>query len=279
MEVIRHPNPSHFEARATGWLVEHEAANNLPLGILASLISGQHAFETPLYLATVEADGKVVGCAFRTPPFHLGVTSMPAAAYAAVVADVATVFPHLPGVIGPPATAQGVADTWIAAHGGQTRLSMQQWIYELERVTFPLNMPAGTMRVADPADTELLHAWALAFVRDTGIPAHDARGLTDHLVAERSIMLWENDGEPCCMTAANGPTPNGIRVSYVYTPPDRRGRGYASALVARVSQAQLDAGKRFCFLYTDMTNPTSNGIYRKLGYQQVAESAEVKIGS
>ena len=75
----------------------------------------------------------------------------------------------------------------------------------------------------------------------------------------------------------NGPTPNGIRVGYVYTPPGQRGRGYASALVAHVSQAQLDAGKRLCFLYTDMTNPTSNYIYQKLGYRRVAESIEVKI--
>jgi len=275
--IVRHQAPADFAARATDWLVRREAENNLLLGLLPSLISGQHPFEDTLYLATVECDDDIVGCAFRTPPFHLGVTRMPAAAYAALVTDVAAVFPRLPGVIGPPATAQAVAETWIALHGGQTRLAMEQGIYELTNVTFPTNMPAGATRIADPADAPLLYAWAQAFVEDTGIPAHDVRGLADRLVAERGMVLWEVDGEPCCMTGVNGPTPEGIRVSYVYTPPDKRGHGYASALVAHVRQAQREAGKRLCFLYTDLTNPTSNRIYQKLGYRQVAESIEIKI--
>jgi len=277
--VIRYRDPANFAARATAWLVEHEAENNLLLGLLPSLISGQHTFEEPLYLATIEANEEIVGCAFRTPPFHLGLTPMPATAHDALVADVAAEFSGLPGVIGPPVTAQAVAETWVAAHGGQARLAMQQGIYELENVTFPANMPAGATRIADPADAPLLYAWAQAFVEDTGIPAHDVHGLADRMVAERNMVLWEADGEPCCMAGVNGPTPDGIRVGYVYTPPDKRGHGYASALVAHVSQAQIDAGKRFCFLYTDLTNPTSNSIYQKLGYRQVAESVEIKIGA
>jgi len=277
ISVVQHGDPADFADQAANWLLQREAENNLLLGILPALITGQYSFETPLYLATVEANDELVGCAFRTPPFHLGVTTMPAQGHAALIADVATVFPRLPGVIGPPASAQGVAQAWIAARGGHARLAMQQGIYELDHVTFPSNMPAGTTRIADSADAELLYAWAQSFVEDTGIPAHDVHGLSDRLVAERSMMLWEDEGEPCCMAAVNGPTPNGIRVSYVYTPPAKRGHGYASALVAHLSQAQLEAGKLLCFLYTDMANPTSNRIYKKLGYRQVAESVEVVI--
>jgi predicted GNAT family acetyltransferase len=56
----------------------------------------------------------------------------------------------------------------------------------------------------------------------------------------------------------------------VYTPPERRGRGYASACVATLSAATLDAGLR-CILYTDLGNATSNSIYRSIGYRAVAE--------
>ena len=276
-QLVRYDDAAVFATRATGWLVENEAANNLLLGILPSLVESPRPGNERTYLASIEANDEIVGCAFRTPPFHLGVTPMPAAALASLVADVAAVYPSLSGVIGPPTTARAVADTWVAAHGGTARLAMQQGIYELERVNFPTTMPRGATRIADPTDAPLLRSWAQAFVADTGIPAHDVHGLADRLVAERAMAIWEVDGEPCCMTGVNGPTPNGIRVSYVYTPPDKRGRGYASALVAHVSRAQLDHGKRFCFLYTDLTNPTSNRIYQKLGYRQVAESIEVKI--
>jgi predicted GNAT family acetyltransferase len=133
------------------------------------------------------------------------------------------------------------------------------------------------MARADESDAALLQQWARAFVAETGIPAHDVHGLADRLVAAGGMMLWERGGRPRCMAAVTGDTPNGIRVSYVYTPPGDRGAGYASALVAELSPAQFSAGKKLCFLYTDLTNPTSNGIYRRLGYQQVAESMEVVI--
>ena len=99
----------------------------------------------------------------------------------------------------------------------------------------------------------------------------------------RGILLWEDGGEPVSLAGWGGPTPNGIRVGPVYTPPELRGRGYATALTAELSQRLLDGrlfegGRRFCFLYTDLANPTSNAIYERIGYRRVAESAEIVFG-
>ena len=77
--------------------------------------------------------------------------------------------------------------------------------------------------------------------------------------------------ETVSLCGVGGPTPNGIRIGPVYTPPAARGRGYASNLVAEVSQAALDSGRRFCFLLTDATNPTANHIYREIGYEHVRD--------
>jgi predicted GNAT family acetyltransferase len=60
------------------------------------------------------------------------------------------------------------------------------------------------------------------------------------------------------------------RVQAVYTPPDRRRRGYAGATVGAISRASLDRGLR-CVLYTDLSNPVSNSVYRRLGYRAVTE--------
>ena len=70
------------------------------------------------------------------------------------------------------------------------------------------------------------------------------------------------------------PTPTGVRIGPVYTPPEFRGRGYASALTAHVSTEQLAAGRSFCFLYTDLANPTSNKIYVAIGYRRVCDSVQ-----
>ncbi len=69
----------------------------------------------------------------------------------------------------------------------------------------------------------------------------------------------------------DGRTPNGVRIGAVYTPPKYRGRGYATACVAALSQRMLDTGLAFCFLYTDLSNPTSNNIYQRLGYHPVRD--------
>ena len=69
------------------------------------------------------------------------------------------------------------------------------------------------------------------------------------------------------LTGANPPSFGVARVGPVYTPPEQRRKGYASAAVAEVSQRFLDAGARVC-LYTDQANPTSNGIYQALGYRR-----------
>jgi predicted GNAT family acetyltransferase len=61
--------------------------------------------------------------------------------------------------------------------------------------------------------------------------------------------------------------PAGCRIGAVFTPPERRRRGYASALVAAVSRRSLEEGRSWCSLYADLANPTSNSIYQAIGYQ------------
>jgi predicted GNAT family acetyltransferase len=73
------------------------------------------------------------------------------------------------------------------------------------------------------------------------------------------------------MAVAHGATPRGIRIGYVYTPPDRRRRGYAGACVAELSRRLLAAGRAFCVLYADLSNPTTNALYQRMGYKPVAD--------
>jgi uncharacterized protein len=118
-------------------------------------------------------------------------------------------------------------------------------------------------------------AWLDAFTAEAvrGIPVTDAAEAADRYLrrAGRVAYIWEDAGEMVSLAGVNGPTPRGIRIGPVYTPPHLRGRGYASNLVAVVSQHQLDAGRSFCFLFTDLTNPTSNAIYQAIGYSPVVD--------
>lgn len=91
-------------------------------------------------------------------------------------------------------------------------------------------------------------------------------------IVERGGMhLWRDGDDIVSMASSLGDTPTGIRVSYVYTPPALRGRGYASSTVAHLTQKHFDCGKERVFLFTDLKNPTSNDIYQAIGYQKVGE--------
>ena len=87
--------------------------------------------------------------------------------------------------------------------------------------------------------------------------------------------IWEDGGEPVSMSGYGGRTPNGIRIGPVYTPPEHRGRGYATSLVAEQSARLLREGRMFCFLYTDLANPTPNAIYERIGYARVCDSRQI----
>lgn len=51
----------------------------------------------------------------------------------------------------------------------------------------------------------------------------------------------------------------------VCTPPRLRGRGYGCADAATASRAALNAGAEQVLLYTDLTYPTTNALYQRLG--------------
>ena len=91
---------------------------------------------------------------------------------------------------------------------------------------------------------------------------------------QRGVFLWEDDGAPVSMAGYSGPTPNGIRVVAVYTPPHLRGRGYATTCVAALSQRLLEGGRKLVFLFTDLANPTSNHIYQEIGYEPACDISE-----
>jgi len=150
----------------------------------------------------------------------------------------------------------------------------RQRIYQIERLS-PMPSPAaGTFRPAHAADLDLVARWVAAFSSEA-LPSEsvDPVEVATSRIAGGMLFLWE-DSEPVAMAAWAGQTPNGVRVNLVYTPPACRRRGYASACVSELTRRLLESGNRFCFLFTDLSNPTSNSIYQRLGYRPVCDTTD-----
>jgi GNAT superfamily N-acetyltransferase len=276
MNVSRVESAADFLQRAAPLLLEDEARHNLILGVAGTLRDDPSVF-TEYGLWVVEDGGDAVGAALRTPPYNL-VLARPREP-GALDALVAAIDDDLPGAVGALPEVEEFATAWSAKRGAKARRRMSQGVFALERV-IPASAVPGAMRDADDDDRALLLEWLRAFgveaLRDEEPDEERLTGFVDHRLrsSNAGLVLWHDDG-PVSMAGFGGRTPNGIRVGPVYTPPELRGRGYASALVAELSTTLLQRRHRFCFLYTDLANPTSNRIYERIGYERVCDSAEI----
>lgn len=277
MRVHRFSGAGEFLDVAGAFLAEREALNNVLLGIASSSKADPTRYEGSKYFAAALDGDRVVGAALMTPPHPLLTSPLPVAAIDALVADLAESGFDPTGVNGLTSTSDAFAASWCAARGRRPSIHMDMRAFESTAV---IDAPAttGRMRSATAADEVLVGAWYRAFFEEGDL---NAGAITPEENARRAIragrvFIWD-DGGPVAQTVLSGTTPNGARIGGVYTPPERRRRGYATALVADVSRAQFAAGRKFCFLFTDLSNPTSNSIYPKVGYRPVADFREYEF--
>jgi hypothetical protein len=273
MDLRRYDDVDAFLAAATPYLMEREAEHNLIFGVASTLREDPGQYTGPAYLATVEDGGRVVMAALRTPPFSLVLSEAEDPDATRLLARDSLEF-DLPRVQGPVDVVRDFVSIRESLGGPAAERVLGERIYRLTRVIQPRPI-TGFMRMAHPADRTLVARWVYDFMREA-LDEDDRPGAelaADRWIAGRgsSLYLWEDDGEIVSLAGVRGPTPRGIRVGPVYTPPESRGRGYASALVAAASQAQLDSGRTFVFLFTNVANATANRIYQAIGYEPVRD--------
>lgn len=282
MNLTTYPTVEQFLSKAQPFLEANEALNNLVLGITFRLRDQPERFEEPPYLATVEDESGIVMAVMLTPPFNIALAGEPQNAPAVcdlVAQDLLAQGQMLPGVLGPSVLSQTFAETWSRLSSQPYRDGMRQRVFALHEVVY-FGSAAGWLRPAIEADLSLVMAWLTGFLVDAlaGEGQSQVGKMAQRHITDGTLYLWENNGQPVSMAAKTRQTRHGRTVSLVYTPPEYRNRGYATACVAHLSQLLLDSGWQFCTLFTDLANPTSNAIYQKIGYRALGDFNEYKFG-
>ncbi|MFI2779304.1 GNAT family N-acetyltransferase [Streptomyces sp. ALB3] len=253
-----------FLDAAGATMAARPAENTLLLTVTATLRdSGPHAYgtEPPVLGWWRGAGGEVTGALVRTPPFPPVLGAVPPEA----LGPLADALP-LPGVNADRETARALAARWP-----RHRVDEEHRLYRLGTLVPPSPAPPGRPRTATTADRALLVDWIRAFGAETGQPGDRAERIVDERTAHGGLTLWEAGGGPVSVAGVSPMVAGTVRVANVYTPPGLRGRGYAAAVTAEVSRAARDAGAREVLLFTDLANPTSNGVYRRIGYEPVGD--------
>ncbi|MFI2369953.1 GNAT family N-acetyltransferase [Streptomyces sp. NPDC018833] len=266
-----------FLDQAGDFLQSRPVLHTIPLTVTESLRKrgvAAYGAEAPI-LGWLERGGEVRAALFRTPPRRLVLTPLTTEEADALAAHLAGLDYLLPGVNADHDTATAFAEAWQRHVDATPLLHERQRLYRLGALTSPEPLPDGQGRVAGEPDREQLMCWYHEFVDSIGgVASSDASSWADTRIAHGRIRLWQTpDGTPVSMAGATPMVAGQIRVAPVYTPAHLRRRGYAGAATVDVSRAALAAGAAEVLLFADLANPTSNGLYQRIGYRPVTDFA------
>jgi hypothetical protein len=267
------------------FLLQHEAENNLPLAILISLKKSisQYGEEKPLLFSLID-NNKLELITLRTPPHDLIIAYTDNLETITILVDeLYKRKEQLPGVLSFKAGADKFAKLWCEKNSLKCTLFRRERVYQLEHVSEDC-IGSRLFSVATKIHKALILQWVGEMMEEAIIDAKQddvkrtKKSYADEIEENKSsfYILFDNN-EPVSMARKAGKTPNGNFVNFVYTPPSLRRKGYATECVAKLSKQLLEEGNKYCFLFTDLSNPTSNSIYQKIGYRPVIDENHYKF--
>ncbi|MQY38195.1 hypothetical protein SRB17_62050 [Streptomyces sp. RB17] len=238
---------------------------------------GAGAFGTgvPVF-GVLERAGEVHGTFFRLPPRGFGLSPLTSEQADSLAVRLAALGHSVPSVSADHGTATAFAEAWQRRTGATPELrDTRLRLYRLGTLTAPEPLPAGRGRLLGERDLEQAMFWCGEFAKAVGEDVSiDADTWAGTRFADKRYTLWETpDGTPVSIAGMNPLIGGQIQVDVVYTPAHLRGRGYAGAVTAEVSRAALAAGARDVVLFADLSNPTSNALYQRLGYRTLTDWA------
>ena len=277
IEIISHNHASELISLSGTYLERHESENNLPIGLAYRLAEDPYYYgsKLPLLLSILER-GKVVGVVVMTPPKRIILSKIDAKIQPVIghlVRHLRETDTQIPGVVGPMVEAQTFSEHWVEGILDIfAKIDKRMRVFEAREVA-DLPLSAGQLRLARPDDHLLMARWIVGLSEAIGEPAdlESARSRAEKLIKDQQLYVWDHNG-PVSIAGVSRPMRNGTTIGLVYTPPEYRNKGYATSSVLLLTKKLLSDGHSFCSLYTDLSNPTSNSIYTKIGYVPVGDA-------
>ena len=269
----RHPDARAFLTRTEPWLLRREIEHAVLLQSARQARANDQHYERPMYWATLEDGSELVGCAYRTPPYKVGVTVLPEAAIAPLVADLAATYPGaIGGFSGPEPTASELARAWVRERGGSWSVNTSGRLLSFSSQPGAASSP-GVLRLASAGDTALAQSWGAAASIDSGIAALDG-DMCVQLLGAKLLYFWADD-EPRCMVGLLRETRDSAAVGIVYTPAAFRGQGHGTAALHALGRLLDERGVANRYLWIDPKSDAAQALARKLGCGFVYDSLDI----
>jgi predicted GNAT family acetyltransferase len=262
-----------FEAyaeRTDALLTSSPAEHTVPLTVIETVRAGRRWSDEPMLFGWYEEAGEVRGAVFRTPPFEWLLAVMPEEATADLVAVLRSANADVPGVNGDVAGVDRFAAAWTAATGQRATITLALDLYELGTLRHPDPPPAGRARPAEEADLDVAIRFYTGFQDEVPTPSTEVLPLVRERIDDRRLWLWEDGAGGVASLAARTAAVAGVsRIAPVYTPPEHRRHGYATAVTAACTADALARDAERVVLYTDVADPSANAMYQRIGFRPI----------
>ena len=264
-----------YADRAWGLLAASPVEHTVALTVIESVRAGHRWSDDPMLFGWYDDGAEVRGAVSLTPPYELLLAAVPHDLVAKLVAALRARGVDLPGANGAVPVVDRFAAAWTSGTNRRGVPGLHLRLYRLGALDHPPS-PPGRARPANSGDLELAVQWMREFEAEAGIRSSSSQSIVRTRIAARRLWLWE-DAEPVSLAACTPPAAGVARIAPVYTPPDRRRRGYGAAVTAACAEDAVSRGEQVV-LFTDLANPTSNSIYQQIGFRPVANYRVVHFG-
>jgi predicted GNAT family acetyltransferase len=262
-----------FEAyaeRTEALLTSSPAEHTVSLTVIETVRAGRRWSDEPMLFGWYEEAGEVRGAVFRTPPFEWLLAVVPEEATADLVAVLRSANADVPGVNGDVAGVDRFAAAWTAATGQRATITLALDLYELGTLRHPDPPPAGRARPAEEADLDVAIRFYTGFQDEVPTPSTEVLPLVRERIDDRRLWLWEDGAGVVASLAARTAAVAGVsRIAPVYTPPEHRRHGYATAVTAACTADALARDAERVVLYTDVADPSANAMYQRIGFRPI----------
>jgi uncharacterized protein len=244
---------------------------SLFLGVLLQMKLGRYE---DYFLAIDEEEGSICAAGLMTPshPLHLIAFQESMGMEDRLAGTLMELGMEVEGVVGERSNAERFAEAWTQKAGVVRSVLMEQGLYKAEAVDFNFERSPGTWRIASRKDAPALEKWLMIFEMETGLALSSEREASweiEGYLDRKEVYVWEVAGQAVACLKKSRPTKHGITISFVFTPGEYRDKGYASTLVAEVTD-ELLLEYNFVILYADLKNAAANKLFERIGYVLIA---------
>lgn len=279
MEFKKYENPKEFVEENEKLILEKEWLNNLMIGNLSDAVN--NGIDENWLLARVTDNGKTELIMLLRRPWKLLLYSptenKTEELYKFAAKEAYKVDKNIPGVNTEKQIGKIFGEEYCKIANKECKLHLNMRILVLENLAEPNLRDDVSYRKAELKDKEILKSFSKEFHKEAL-----NEDISDEILEEKffenlekDYYVLEKDCKIVSQTVSTRKLSKGKSVSGVFTPKEERGKGYAYNLIYRVSKEFLDNGAEYCVLYTDDTNPISNHVYEKIGYERKVDTADL----